>query len=538
MKKLLLSIIASAFLLPFIANSQNSHLHQFYKTQDNWLLDSIFERENSETKDKYITRIKARNEYSLPLIEELQSFNDESQEYDILFYIEYNYPLENDTTEYSYIWDYNYNGFEDKKRYFFNYDDNGYITTSEEHWHNTSWDFGEMKKSKYSNEHQTFEFLTYRRHNENQDWKLFKSRIGFYNEDSTLIIRYNFDIENNIYDTTKKEYQFINENGLWIGFESYEKTNDIWVLKRKTTSSYNENKQLIMYESFKHDDGILINDYKQYYSYDQNNYLSLKTTYEWDKNDSIWEYEDQYSYLNDSNGNIISTIKYDDIEDTIWVEDHKWEYVYDESNKILNEEKYSINEDSIWFPRTYKTYTYHNGIKASFLYQVWDNDLNSYRDHDSYEYEFDEFDRVISHKIFHADTASFILELKALDTYSYLENENQLLKTSISIFVEDNDTVSIKREYYNKYITGVNELKPNEFKIFPNPTTGRLVLSSDHYNSQNIKFEILNTSMQVIKTGIINASGIININQLSSGFYLLKVIKPNNQEEIIKFQKI
>lgn len=538
MKKLHLLILLSVFILPLISNSQNSHLNQFTKTQENWLLDSIFEYKNSEIKSQHFTRIKTRNQYSFPLLEEMQSFNFESQEYEFFYSYEYDYPLDNDTSEYSYILEADYDWDYHKIHYYFNYNDNGYRTTVEKSWQNDQWIDCRMEKSKYTNYYVNYEHSFYMRDNENQEWQLYRAYIGFLNEDSTLISRFNFETDNDGYDTTHATYSHLNENGLQYLKESFNKNDGIWIIDNKTIYSYADNNNLISIESFRDYHGELINDRKSFYSYDANNYISLKSEYEWDKNDEIWEYEEQISYIKDSNGNVNTKIQYDEIGDSLWVKDHKWEYIYNESNKILNKKKYSIYEDSIWIPNTNTTYTFHNDMESSYLYQVWDETLNTYRDHMSHEYEFDEFDRITSYKYYYTNTPPYILELQSLTNTSYVETDVHLLKTMNRNSLISGDTLYLKREYYNKYVTNVDELKPNEFKIFPNPTTETLTISSRHYNSQNIEYEILNTSAQVLKTGSINTSGIINVNNLSSGIYLLKVLKPNKQEEIIKFQKL
>lgn len=73
---------------------------------------------------------------------------------------------------------------------------------------------------------------------------------------------------------------------------------------------------------------------------------------------------------------------------------------------------------------------------------------------------------------------------------------------------------------------GINELteKLNNISIYPNPSKNQLTIDSDIYNSE-MKIEIYNTlGQEVYSTTLTNSKTTINISQLSSNVYLMKLI--------------
>lgn len=538
MKKHLFSLSLIVFLFPIIMKSQNPNPFQLFKLEDHWLLDSIFEYKNYYGDDQSMTRIKSRNAASFPLLEETQKFNFDTQEYEFAYSTEYEYPIEYDTTEYSFVNTYRFSDNDiDRMRYYINYNDNGFKTTSNEYWDTDHWSYGEMEKLKHSEDYLTYHRQKYHRYTEAEDWILYDERMANYNEDSTILSDYIINIDNGIPDTISKRHLLFNSEGNWILIEYFEKQNEEWYLQFKEICTYNSENLISESLSLSEHDGELINNYKYIFDYDENNFLSYRAEYDWDKNDEFWEYEDLTTYENDSNGNILKKTAYKDIEDTIWVKRHKWEYVYNTNNQIINEKKFSIYADSIWRPKTNTTNSYLNELRLTYLYQVWDTSTNTYQDHMKSEYELDDLERPLIYR-YYSSLPPNELELQYISEYEYMETENQYTYKVFTLSSPDWDTILNRIRYYNKYTTGINEIKHKEFDISPIPASEQILLSSDHYFSQNISYEILSMSGHQLSRKKLNPSGILDIKDLQSGQYLLKLYKPNGKIEVLKFQKL
>lgn len=77
---------------------------------------------------------------------------------------------------------------------------------------------------------------------------------------------------------------------------------------------------------------------------------------------------------------------------------------------------------------------------------------------------------------------------------------------------------------------GINELteKLNNISIYPNPSKNQLTIDSDIYNSE-MKIEIYNTlGQEVYSTTLTNSKTTIDISQLSSNVYLMKLISDSS----------
>jgi hypothetical protein len=73
---------------------------------------------------------------------------------------------------------------------------------------------------------------------------------------------------------------------------------------------------------------------------------------------------------------------------------------------------------------------------------------------------------------------------------------------------------------YDCISTGFEELIENEMVIYPNPANERVFIKGV-YNAT--PYEFYSLTGEVVKTGTLQANGVIDVNQFSSGVYLLKI---------------
>ncbi len=502
-----------------------------------WLLDSTVIYNEYGMELLYKTRVLSRNEFTFPLFVEFSKYNFDTEQYDFIGSSTFSYPNSLDTNEYYLIHSYKPDDYNDSIRFYYNYDDNGYYIESEEYWNQGQWGFGLMKKYKLNQSYPIYEVFEFRRLNENENWDLLEERKSFYNTDSTILTSFKY-LYGETNDTTRKSVTYNNPDNNTSIIKYYKEINDSLQQYMQIEKQLNNNNQATEVIEYDIDDGIFENDRMYFYQYDANNYLSLKEDYEWDKNDSIWEYEEKISYENDLNGNILEEIKFDDIEDSLWVKEHKWTYTYDNENRKLTEVKWSANADSIWETNTLDTYSYHAGITASHMYQVWSDSLNAYWLHDGYESDFDEEDRIIEKRFYHKSESYVDAELSYTFYYNYIESENQYIEERININASSLDTINYEYKYYNKYSTGLNELANTEYSLSPNPASDFIRLESDIYHSHNLEYEIYSSLGQLIMKNKMTITENIDLNLLPKGQYIVKIYKPNGKTETLKFQKM
>ncbi|NPD45477.1 MULTISPECIES: hypothetical protein [unclassified Lentimicrobium] len=190
-------------------------------------------------------------------------------------------------------------------RYYLNYNDNGYKTSSEEYWDTDHWSFGQMEKLKHSKNYSTYHLQKLRRYSESENWILYEVQSSNYNEDSTILSSFLVKIEAETTDTLTVTHTYYDNEGNWILYENFKKQDEDWYLHYKVIWTYNSENLISESLSFTEYDGALINNNKSIFKYDEHNYLSYEASYDWDKNDEIWEYDVLTTYENDSNGNIL-----------------------------------------------------------------------------------------------------------------------------------------------------------------------------------------------------------------------------------------
>ena len=75
---------------------------------------------------------------------------------------------------------------------------------------------------------------------------------------------------------------------------------------------------------------------------------------------------------------------------------------------------------------------------------------------------------------------------------------------------------------YDCISTGFEELRKNEVVVYPNPANERVFIKGINNPTP---YEFYSLTGEVVKTGTLQANGVIDVNQFSSGVYLLKIGK-------------
>lgn len=536
MKKICILFISMLFITHLYSQD---HIKQNDHPGYGWLLDSVYRSGNLDVKFKDITKIVNRNTYDLELLKEKSKYNFDTQEYSLDYSVNYEYPLESDSNEKYEIWNYVYDESNTTKaRLYTHHENNGYETTSYEFWQEEQWASGHKEKYFLGIQFPTYHILKYSRENETIDWQLYSEQIASFNSDSSVLFEYNYYFTDNK-DTVSKSYQYYNEHLNPYLHQRLRKIDGEWIYQTQFETTYNEKNQKVQLIGYDFEDNQPIKNDLELYNYGTNGYLSSIKGYDWDEDSETWESGRKTDYINDENGNILERTKYWGWQDTLWYNDEKMINQYDDNNRIVYEEKWEADIlDTNWRKLYIRTYTFYKDEPMSYLYQKWDDGINAYRDYIAYEKDFDENDRVIENRWYRTDTPPYQLELDHKTNYTYRESETQYIEESLKIDVVNLDTIAYTINYYNKYATGINEIMETEFQIHPNPGTDYIQLESDYYNSQNIYYEMYNMSGQLIKIGHLISTGIINIERLPKGQFLIKILKPNGKTETLKFQKI
>lgn len=246
-------------------------------------------------------------------------------------------------------------------------------------------------------------------------------------------------------------------------------------------------------------------------------------------------YKEDYFY--NSNGNLDSfNIYY--MGQSGWEPSYKIEFLYDGSNRILTSTSF-VDNGSGW-ERNYRDSFAYTGASKQFAYwaiQYWDVN-NQYWDDDYGEIvEVDNQNNIIrkytlddssipmdtTYKLEYFYTSAGLYD--SINAYRHLGNGSFSPLWAVSHFYyEDYNTVSVAE---------TKSLQSN-IKLYPNPANHVLTISTDN----EITYSIVNMAGQVLLTGIVNDTHLVDISAMSRGTYILIAKdKTNIQFQSMSFVK-
>ncbi len=109
-----------------------------------------------------------------------------------------------------------------------------------------------------------------------------------------------------------------------------------------------------------------------------------------------------------------------------------------------------------------------------------------------------------------------------IDVHLYPKNISGRATTEIEVFEKGDSANGKKQDFeFNAWVLGVEDVKQNNIKIYPNPVTTHLNISLE--TTKPVKVEVYNVLGQLKKTHIhTGATSAINVNDLAVGIYFLR----------------
>jgi hypothetical protein len=506
--------------------------------EDGWLLDSVYNYEKAYGNYKTIWKITERNNYDLPLTKQNYEYDFEMQEFIPINISEFEYVNEADSNEYYHIWSTYNNGVPIKESRLYTYhEENGYETFSTESWDGEYWVNGHKERYNLNNIYNTIHQLVYYRESELTDWVLHSENKATFNADSTVLFEYIITTVNEV-DTISKTYGYYDENKNPYLRINYLKNDDKWEIHYQYKYKYNVNHQIIEFLEFGFEDGQLLKTDSTVYEYDSYGNLASSKNYDWEEDDLFWETGRRYDYVYDENQNLLEYTFYWGYQNTSWRNSDKRIYQYDDQNREIYYANFEATySDTAWKAVNRINRTYENSYYY-VLYEKWNEDLEEYKNHQATENTYDDQNRIIESKIYYAESPSYEMELSNTSNYFYTENDNQYIYEIVNISASTSDTINHKIMYYNRYNTAIKEILQSEYHIAPNPSSNYIHIKPESSFTQSVNCEIYNTLGMLIKNEKPDLSGKIDISNLPTGHFLIKIYTANGKTETHKFQKL
>lgn len=560
MKKIILSI----FVLYFISNgfsqstsvfSNNNKTEKFIGPKfnrffpeegNNWVLDSNFyyhpfySNESLDWRSLDIISMIKRNENAYPLILVGLEYSFETNSYDTLGYDLYYYPDPNSCEEFTRIYKTNIDApvpgpIINEYKVTYEIDENDYEIAYDARWRENTWQNRWKYKGSYTDINNSFH-VNYRWDEDSEFWNPYDSSTVFtyesglkkrnekyYWRDDQWKLKARTQTEYNSNGDITTEFRCFFEDGI---------PRKLW----KEVYTYDEQLNLIEFQEYNGRDSIWVNDRINKWNYDSNNFLVEFTKQKWNDELSLWEFISKVDYENDLSGNHLTQNTYHPLKDSNWIIYNIIERTFNEDNRETSyKKKFYNSDDSTWYYANYYTYSYQDSLLTS---------SNSYRYNDSLEVwveiiresiDYDNQGRLTQH-LYERMDENWYPEWKK--EYSYPETSHA--KSKISTFANFDDgewTYSEKEiDFWNKHITSITELITNDFKVFPNPCKNYLFIQSKDDTSY-VQYEIINTNGSLLYSGFLSDNAMVNVNNLESGVYFIRLYKSDKQSKVLKFIK-
>lgn len=377
----------------------------------------------------------------------------------------------------------------------------------------------------------------------------------------TTGIYYNWSsITNRWVGDYKDEYTY-HVNGKWATDINYvwNTTSSQWVANSKNEFSYNANgncTQFLIY-AWNTTSSQWVADSKQEFTYNAGGYCTQIITSDWNATTSEWVYsmKNEYTYNTSDKCTQILTYTWDG-DLSMWIVGMKDEFTYDANNRMATS-IHSIwyDEATLWFPMMKYEYAYGtSGKTATEIRSNWDFMNNKWVNDSKYEFAYDangnNNQSIVSNwnhqtsqwDLFSKEENTFDLAYQfsdlifpsgapSLNTYNWniaagivnkpLADTGFLWNSTGTSWSNNEKTIY----YYSELNgTGTNELKANEFMIYPNPVSDGFRLNTA---GKVVQVSIYDLSGSLLLAKQISDNEYINVSTLSQGIYMVRVASEN-----------
>ncbi|SEQ97109.1 Por secretion system C-terminal sorting domain-containing protein [Hyunsoonleella jejuensis] len=238
-----------------------------------------------------------------------------------------------------------------------------------------------------------------------------------------------------------------------------------------------------------------INSFRNLYEDYSGSDVGKQTNQQWNTSTNQWDNVEQAVYTYMAPGKPMSVLFYDWVANA-WSQSERITATYDVGNNRIIETLSEEYNGSIWENSDITFFTYDsNGLETQLLTQVWNGSSWVNEDRDSSTYDSNGNKTVYTFESWNSPNPGWNFYYKEEKTFSVAA------------------PFSLSTDYFNK----------TNFKVYPNPAKDVINISSK-FSIENIQlFNVLGHKvLEVSKTHQ------LNIENLKSGVYLLKVFNDNN----------
>jgi hypothetical protein len=312
-----------------------------------------------------------------------------------------------------------------------------------------------------------------------------------------------------------------------------------WVNESKNVNAYDNNGNFTEQYHQYWENGAWVNEWRELVTNSTSGIPIEVTNYYWEGGEWIpdekyidivwhnwenWEYSEPESYIGQyyDNGQWINYVKYNAI--------------YTGENYVGT---YEMWENNAWVNSDRDTYT-ETATEQIYLYQYWENGqwVNSERETQT----FDDHGTPTGYISEYWENGAWVINYASAETHTY-NNDGDITET-ISMYWDEmtSSFVNFSKYVYSNFYyfqSGITGRKSSiDVSIYPNPVSSSINIKMNEAGINQYQVEILNITGQTVYTNSYSSfSSSINVENLETGLYFVRIITDNNKTHSYKIMK-
>lgn len=343
-----------------------------------------------------------------------------------------------------------------------------------------------------------------------------------------------YEIELNTKNKTVVErsvYQY-NSSGLVseILFQKPGSTTSQWINESKSIYSYdaNKNKTQEISQLWNTDNSNWVNQSKINNSYDSKNNLIQEVVSGWIPASNSWtEAQKRDLTINNKNKVTEELVQIWNFDNSGWDNYLKSSFTFDGEQNLIEILSVSWDSDKSQWNNIFNSILKYNSEnkKIEEITQTWDIDNSEWRNDKKVIYTYDGKNLSEMYTYYTTSDGKNWLDYSK-ETYEYINDEDIIAVNRFSRWNEINE--NFDNQYREEIIclknsSSVNNILANSISLYPNPTSGFITIKT-LFNSNYNLIDCIGKEHQ--KGFLLEGTNFINLNQIKSGIYFLKI---NNQ---------
>ncbi len=337
-----------------------------------------------------------------------------------------------------------------------------------------------------------------------------------------------------------------NDNMLTSVSQNWNSGTNTWENYRKEIYTYDGDNNMLTHVIQYWDNVFLtwVNSTQYIYNYNVNNQRTMEVYQNWNNTLLTWVNSTKSTMVYDANDDMTTSLfqTWDNVGLT-WVNNSQHLYTYDANHHMLTDVSQYVSM-SVWVNSSKYTYAYTGNDATTVVYQNWNNMMMTWDNNSRSLRTFDADHNMISqvNQDWNTMTTAFDNVNRTQYTYNSFNQPTSMWSDQWNAGIWQVQTSDYKQNlYYETYGTNsvANTAAVADFNLYPVPAQNFVRIEKTFTTPQSFTVSITDLQGRLVRTysekATTNYSRNIDVNQLSSGNYVIKIATANGKASYQQF---